>query len=67
MAESRYWRATAIKLGMPPDADPADIMLVEAGEHGLEVAKRVREEYQRTYRVLTAEQAARRKATDAPA
>jgi len=67
VAESRYWRAEGIKRGLGPDADPADIMLVEAGEHGLEVAKRVREEYQRTYRVLTAEQAARRKATDAPA
>lgn len=67
MAESRYWRARAISLGLPPDADPADVMLVQGGEMGgIEPARKVVDEYNRTARVLQAELAKeQRKEADA--
>ena len=56
VAESRYWRAQAISLGLPPDTPPEDLLLVEpvvdASGHmlGCQPARAVTEELRRCER-----------------
>ena len=61
MAEGRLWRARALAMGLPPDTPPEEILLVspvidEQGRQiGIEPAKAIRDEYERTRRWVAEE------------